>query len=121
MNLRSGARRYRFLVVWQTAVCELHSQVPPRLHGARDPRHLGGLRGRRKPILDRLRAELAKDDRWERSMLAPWRPFGEEQHLIIWLDLAERRDKVILGDQVAVIVGGILPGVTLGRVELQPP
>jgi hypothetical protein len=77
--------------------------------------------GGRNPTLDRLRAALAKDHRWERSMLAPWRPFGEEQHLIIWLDLAQRADKVILGEQVAKIVGGVLPGVRLDRVELQPP
>jgi hypothetical protein len=52
-------------------------------------------------------------------MLAPWRPFGDEQHLIIWL--AERVDQRILGDQMAKIVGGILPRVRLVRVELQPP
>ena len=48
-------------------------------------------------------------------------PSAKEQHLIIWLDLAERVDQRILGDQTAKIVGGILPGVSLGRVELQPP
>jgi hypothetical protein len=41
----------------------------------------------RNPILDQLRAALADDARWTRSMLAPWRPFGEEQHLIVWIDL----------------------------------
>nr|MBA2599306.1 hypothetical protein [Actinomycetota bacterium] len=37
--------------------------------------------------LDGLRAALATDPRWERSMLAPWRPFGDVQHLIVWIDL----------------------------------
>jgi hypothetical protein len=41
----------------------------------------------RNPTLDRLRAALAEDPRWERSMLAPWRPFGQCQHLIVWLDI----------------------------------
>jgi hypothetical protein len=33
----------------------------------------------RNPTLDRLRAALAEDPRWTRSMLAPWRPFGQYQ------------------------------------------
>jgi hypothetical protein len=41
----------------------------------------------RNPTLDRLRAALAEDPHWERSMLAPWRPFGQYQHLIVWLDI----------------------------------
>lgn len=37
----------------------------------------------RNATLDRLRAALAEDPRWQRSMLAPWRPFGQSQHLIV--------------------------------------
>jgi hypothetical protein len=75
----------------------------------------------RNPILDKLRAALAKDYRWERSMLAPWRPFGEDQHLIVWIDLKRPGSEDEIRDAVSRIVGGFLPGVSLLEMVKNPP
>jgi hypothetical protein len=74
----------------------------------------------RNPILDRLRAALAADPRWERSMLAPWRPFGDEQHLIIWIDLTQPESEDIIQDAISGIVDQFLPGVRLLEMVKNP-
>jgi hypothetical protein len=57
----------------------------------------------RDPTLDHIRANLADDPRWA-FVLAPWRPYGEEQHLIVWLDLAEAREPSEIGNAVHDVV-----------------
>lgn len=69
----------------------------------------------RNPTLDLIRTILAADDRWERSMLAPFRPYGEGQHLIVWVD-TERPGKAVIGVAVSEIVREVLPGVTLTEI-----
>lgn len=49
-------------------------------------------------------------------MLAPWRPFGQDQHLIVWVDLAEAREDDEIGNAVRERVSQVLPGVTLLEV-----
>jgi hypothetical protein len=74
----------------------------------------------RSPILESLRSALIAAG-WDGSMAAPWRPSADDtQHLIVWVDLHEQVQEETLGGRVAAVVGGILPGVRLGRVDLQP-
>jgi hypothetical protein len=74
----------------------------------------------RSPTLDRLRAALAEDLRWERSMLAPWRPFGQYQHLIVWLDISRPRSEDVIRDAITGIVNNFLPGVRLAEMTREP-
>jgi hypothetical protein len=74
----------------------------------------------RNPTLDRLRAALAEDPRWERSMLAPWRPFGQYQHLIVWIDLTQPESEEAIRDAVTGIVNDFLPGVRLAEMIKEP-
>jgi hypothetical protein len=74
----------------------------------------------RNETLDRLRAALADDPRWERSMLAPWRPFGQQQHLIVWIDLTQPESEIVVRDAVSGIVNDFLPGVTLAEMVKNP-
>jgi hypothetical protein len=75
----------------------------------------------RSPILESLRSALIVSG-WDGSMAAPWRPStdGATQHLIVWVDIREPVHQAALGVRVAAVVGDILPGVRLERVELQP-
>jgi hypothetical protein len=75
----------------------------------------------RNPTLDRLRAALAEDRRWERSMLAPWKPFGQYQHLIVWIDLTQPESEEVIRDAVTGIVNCYLPGVRLAEMVKNPP
>jgi hypothetical protein len=74
----------------------------------------------RNETLDRLRASLAEDPRWERSMLAPWRPFGQQQHLIVWIDFADPESETVVRDAVSGIVNAFLPGVSLVEMVKNP-
>lgn len=74
----------------------------------------------RNPLLDRVRAALAADPRWERSMLAPWRPFGDKQHLIVWIDLTRPESEDIIQDAISGIVDQFLPGVRLLEMVKNP-
>jgi hypothetical protein len=74
----------------------------------------------RNATLDRLRAALAEDPRWTRSMLAPWRPFGQYQHLIVWIDLTQPESETVIRDAVTGIVNEYLPGVTLAEMVENP-
>ena len=74
----------------------------------------------RNETLDRLRAALATDPRWERSMLAPWRPVRERQHLIVWIDLTRPGSEVVIRDAVAAIVEAVLPGAELMEMVKNP-
>jgi len=74
----------------------------------------------RNPTLDRLRAALAQDPRWERSMLAPWRPFGQYQHLIVWINLTGPQSEDVIRDAVTAIVNNFLPGVRLAEMVQNP-
>ena len=74
----------------------------------------------RNETLDRVRAALALDPRWERSMLAPWRPFGEGQHLIVWIDVPEPGLETAIGAVVSGIVNDFLPGSTLIEMVKNP-
>lgn len=75
----------------------------------------------RNPILESLRSALIAAG-WDGSMAAPWRPSTDEtaQHLIVWVNLGEPVHEATLGVRVASVVGDVLPGVRLERVELQP-
>jgi hypothetical protein len=75
----------------------------------------------RSPILESLRSALIAAG-WDGSMAAPWRPSTDDdtQHLIVWVDQREAVHEAALGVRVAAIVGDILPGVRLERVDLQP-
>jgi hypothetical protein len=75
----------------------------------------------RNPTLDRLRAALAEDPRWTRSMLAPWKPFGQYQHLIVWIDLTQPESEEVIRDAVMALVDGFLPGVRLAEMIKNPP
>jgi hypothetical protein len=74
----------------------------------------------RNKTLDRLRAALAEDPRWERSMLAPWRPYGQQQHLIVWLDLTRTESEAVIRNAVTAIVSDVLPGVTFAEMVKDP-
>lgn len=74
----------------------------------------------RNATLDRLRATLAKDQRWQSSMLAPWRPFGQSQHLIVWIDLTQPGSEEVIQEAVTEIVNNYLPGVTLAEIVKNP-
>jgi hypothetical protein len=74
----------------------------------------------RNPTLDRLRASLAEDPRWARSMLAPWRPFGQYQHLIVWIDLTGPESEDVIREAVHGIVNNFLPGVRLAEMVKNP-
>jgi hypothetical protein len=74
----------------------------------------------RNETLDRLRAVLATDPRWERSMLAPWRPVSERQHLVVWIDLTRPESEMAIRDAVSAIVEFILPGVELVEMVKNP-
>lgn len=74
----------------------------------------------RNATLDRLRAALVEDRRWTRSMLAPWRPFGQHQHLIVWIDLTQPESEGVIRDAVTGIVNDHLPGVTLAEMVENP-
>ena len=74
----------------------------------------------RNETLDRVRAALALDPRWERSMLAPWRPLGQAQHLIVWIDLAEPGSEPEIAIVVSGIVNDFLPGSTLIEMVENP-
>jgi hypothetical protein len=74
----------------------------------------------RNATLDRLRAALAEDPRWTRSMLAPWRPFGQHQHLIVWIDLTQPESEEVIRDAVTGIVNDYLPGVALAEMVKNP-
>jgi hypothetical protein len=53
-------------------------------------------------------------------MLAPWRPFGEGQHLIVWIDVPEPGLETALGAVVSGIVNDFLPGSTLTEMVQNP-
>jgi hypothetical protein len=73
------------------------------------------------PTLGRLRAAMSTDSRWERSMLAPWKPRGVAgQHLIVWVDLDEEISETVIGDGVYDVVSDAIPGVTLVEVVQTP-
>jgi hypothetical protein len=74
----------------------------------------------RNETLDRLRAALALDTRWPRSMLAPYTPAGGVQHLVVWVDLPEPRAEAAIGAVVSGIVNDFLPGSTLAEVVKNP-
>jgi hypothetical protein len=74
----------------------------------------------RNPTLDRLRAALVEDSRWMHSMLAPWRPFGQYQHLIVWIDLTRPESEDVIRDAVTEIVNDFLPGVRLAEMIKNP-
>jgi hypothetical protein len=74
----------------------------------------------RNETLDRVRAALARDPRWTRSMLAPWRPVGQEQHLIVWLDLPEEGLETAIATVVSGIVNDFLPGARLAEMVRNP-
>jgi len=74
----------------------------------------------RNETLDRVRAALAGDARWERSMLAPWRPVGAAQHLIVWIDLPQAGSETAIGTVVSRIVNDFLPGSTLTEMVPNP-
>lgn len=44
-------------------------------------------------------------------MLAPWRPSGQAQHLIVWIDLLQPESEEVVQDAVTGIVSDYLPGV----------
>lgn len=67
----------------------------------------------RNETLDRLRAALAEHPRWERSMLAPWRPFAQQQHVIIWIDLDGPDSEIFVRDAVSELVDDVLPSSRL--------
>ena len=75
----------------------------------------------RSPILESLRSALIGAG-WDGSMAAPWSPSTDDDthHLIVWVDLHQPIHEAALGVRVAAVVGGILPGIRLERVELQP-
>jgi hypothetical protein len=76
----------------------------------------------RNPTLNVVRDALDDSAAWERSMVAPWKPPGDDQqHLIVWVDLTDTANKATIGELGAAIVGNALPGVTLANVEQQPP
>jgi hypothetical protein len=54
-------------------------------------------------------------------MLAPWRPFGQPQHLIVWIDLTKPRSEESIRDAVARLVENFLPGVDLLEMVRNPP
>lgn len=62
---------------------------------------------------------LAEDPRWERSMLAPWRPFGQDQHLIVLLDITRPESEDVIGDAITGIVNDF-PGVRLAEMTTEP-
>lgn len=104
--------RYRldFVVPDELDITEEHAGVKPPL----DPPP-------RNPTLDRLRAALAEDPRWKRSMLAPWRPFDEPQHCIVWIDLTRPEDDAVIRAAVSRIVDTLLPGAWLLEMVKNPP
>jgi hypothetical protein len=53
-------------------------------------------------------------------MLAPWRPFGDEQHLIVWIDLTRPESEDIIQDAISGIVDQFLPGVRLLEMVKNP-
>lgn len=53
-------------------------------------------------------------------MLAPWGPFGQEQHLIVWVDLTQPRSEIVIRDGVSRIVGDLLPGARLLEMVKNP-
>ena len=53
-------------------------------------------------------------------MLAPWRPFGQGQHLIIWMDLPEAGSATAIATVVSGIVNDFLPGSTLIEMVQNP-
>lgn len=53
-------------------------------------------------------------------MLAPWRPFGQYQHLIVWIDLARPESKEVIRDAVTRIVDDYVPGVRLVEMVDSP-
>jgi hypothetical protein len=75
----------------------------------------------RSPLLESVRSALIVAG-WGGSMAAPWRPSTDEttQHLIVWVNFGEPIHEATLGVRVASVVGDVLPGVRLERVELQP-
>ena len=50
-------------------------------------------------------------------MLAPFRPYGQQQRLIVWVD-TDDSSRAAIGKAVFEIVDRILPGVTLTDVVL---
>ena len=74
----------------------------------------------RNATLDRLRAALSEDPRWARSMLAPWRPFGQSQHLIVWIDLTQPASEEVIQAEITGIVNNYLPGATLAEIVKNP-
>jgi hypothetical protein len=73
----------------------------------------------RNPTLEHLRAAMSADSRWQRSMLAPWKPIAE-QHLIVWVDLDEETPESVISDSVYDVVSEVLPGVTLVAIVQTP-
>ena len=53
-------------------------------------------------------------------MLAPWRPFGQQQHVIVWIDPARPESEGVIRDGVRGIVNVYLPGVTLAEMVKNP-
>ena len=62
----------------------------------------------RNETLDRVRAALAHGPRWTRSMLAPWRPLSQEQHLIVRIDVPGPGLDTAIGAVVSEIVNDFL-------------
>ena len=67
------------------------------------------------PTLERLRAALNRDSRWEFSRVTPLRPWGDphRQHLIVWMDITRTDAEALLRDDVPGIVTDALPGTSL--------
>lgn len=76
--------------------------------------------GENNPTLDRLRAALAEDPRWERSMLAPWVPHGKQQHVIVWIETDASGSEMAIRDAVTEMVRGVLPWSELVEIVKNP-
>jgi hypothetical protein len=90
--------------------------VVPDTHDINEPDEAS----QNNPTLDQVRAALAENARWERSMLAPWRPYGQQQHLIIWIDLTKQESEMVIQDAVTDIVRSILPSSDLVEMVKNP-
>ena len=53
-------------------------------------------------------------------MLAPWRPFGERQHLVVWIDLTRPESEIVIRDAVSAVVDAVLPGAELVEMVKNP-
>jgi hypothetical protein len=110
MATMSGAPRYRLDFI-----------VPESYDISEDPVQHDLVTGApaRNPTLERLRAAMSSDHRWQRSILAPWKP-GTQQHLIVWVDLDQETAEAVIGDGVYDVVSEVLPGVMLLGIVQTP-